>query len=126
MKIKIKNLEKIIPSAIIFRHLSVNLMNAKSELDAYYITYYGLKDMFLKYKRSSFGDTTKNIKKVNELHWEDIINGQLINPAAIELSSVYTNAFIDNSIYGPYNLYDSYTTNNNIVVDYDGRFRGYY
>ena len=125
MKIKFKNLEKIIPYANIATLLSVNLMNAKSELDAYYITYYELKDMFLKYKRSSFGDTTKNIKNVYEINWENIINEQLINPAAIELSSNYTNAFINNSIYGPSNLYGSYTTNN-IVVNYDGRIRSYF
>lgn len=70
MKIKIKNLEKIIPFTTIATFLSVNLMNAKSELDAYYLTYYELKDMFLKYKRSSFGDTIKNIKKVYQLNWK--------------------------------------------------------
>ncbi len=120
MKIKIKNLEKIIPFPTIFTNLSINLMNAKSEWDAYYLTYYELKDMFLKYKRSSFGDTAKNIKKVNELHWEDILNEQLIDTAAIGLSSNYTNAYINNSIYGSYNIYDSYMTNG-VLVDYDGR-----
>lgn len=83
MKIKFKNLEKIIPYANIATLLSVNLMNAKSELDAYYITYYELKDMFLKYKRSSFGDTTKNKKIVHELNWEDILNEQLVNSAFV-------------------------------------------
>lgn len=74
MKIKIKNLEKVIPSTIIGKFLSIKLMNAKSELDAYYLTYYGLKDIYLKYKRSSFGNATKNIKMVYEFNWEDILN----------------------------------------------------
>ena len=119
MKIKFKNLEKIIPYATIATLLSANLMNAKSELDAYYLTYYELKDIFLKYKRSSFGDTSKNIKNVHELNWNDILNEQLINPAGIGLSSNCTNAYINNSIYGSYNVYDNYMTN--IVVDYCGR-----
>jgi hypothetical protein len=129
MKIKLKNLEKIIPSTIIGTHLSVNFICAKSELDAYYLTYYEVKDMFLKYKRSSFGDTTKNIKKVYELNYEDVLNEQLNNAAVVaakELSSTYTNAYINNSIYGYYgyyNAYDSYATN--LVVDYDGRLIGY-
>jgi len=110
MKIKIKNLEKIIPFTTIATFLSVNLMNAKSELDAYYLTYYELKDMFLKYKRSSFGDTIKNIKKVYELNWENILNEQLNNTATIGLSYNYTNAYINDSIYG--SIYDSYMTNN--------------
>ena len=123
MKIKIKNLEKIIPFAAIDTFLYVNLMNAKSELDAYYLTYYELKDMFLKYKRSSFGDTTKNIKKVFEFNREDILNEQFINPATIGLSSNYTNAYINNSIYGYYNVYDNYATS--LVVDSSGRPIGY-
>lgn len=129
MKIKIKNLEKIIPFNIVGRYLSINKVYAKSELDAYYLTYYDLKDIFLKYKRSSFGDTTKNIKKVYELNYEDVLNEQLNNAAVVaakELSSTYTNAYINNSIYGYYgyyNAYDSYATN--LVVDYDGRLIGY-
>ena len=111
MKIKIKNLEKIIPLTTIDTFLYVNLMNAKSELDAYYLTYYELKDMFLKYKRSSYGDTAKNIKKVHELNWEDILNEQLINPATTVISSKCTNASVNNSIYGYYNAYDNYLTN---------------
>lgn len=100
-------------------------MNAKSELDAYYLTYYELKDMFLKYKRSSFGDTTKNIKKVLEFNRENALNEQLINPATIGLSSNYTNAYayINNSIYGCYNVYDNYATS--LVVDSSGRPIGY-
>ena len=125
MKIKIKNLKKIIPFHIVNIHLSVNKVNAKSELDAYYLTYYELKDMFLKYKRSSFGDTTKNIKKVYELDWKNILDEQLTVATATEPSSNYTNAHINNSIYGAYNVYDSYMTNN-IVVDYDESLRGYY
>ena len=121
MKIKLKNLEKIIPSTIIGTHLSVNFICAKSELDAYYLTYYEVKDMFLKYKRSSFGDTTKNIKKVYELDWEDVLNEQLNDTATIGLSSDYTtNAHINNSIYGYYNAYDNCMTS--AVVGYDGRF----
>lgn len=130
IKIKFKNLEKIIPYTTIATLLSVNLMYAKSELDAYYLTYYELKDMFLKYKRSSFGDTTKNIKKVYELNYEDVLNEQLNNAAVVAakelsstLSSTYTNAYINNSIYGYYNVYDGYPTN--LVVDYDGRLIGY-
>jgi hypothetical protein len=111
MKIKIKNLEKIIPYATIATLLSMNLMNTKSGLDAYYLTYYELKDMFLKYKRSSYGDTAKNIKKVHELNWEDILNEQLINPATTVISSKCTNASVNNSIYGYYNAYDNYLTN---------------
>ena len=121
MRIKIKNLEKIIPYSIVSMYLSMNKVHAKSELDAYYLTYYELKDIFLKYKRSSYGDTTKNIKKVHELTWEGILNKQLINPAAIGLSSNYTNEYIDNSIYGYYNTYDNYATN--LVVDYNGRLQ---
>ncbi len=123
MKIKIKNLKKIIPFATIDTFLYVNLMNAKSELDAYYLTYYELKDMFLKYKRSSFGDTTKNIKKVLEFDWENSLNEQLINPATIGLSSNYTNAYFNNSIYGYYNVYDNSVTS--LVVDSSGRPIGY-
>jgi hypothetical protein len=118
MRIKIKNLEKIIPFHIVHMHLSINKVNAKSELDAYYLTYYQLKDIFLKYKRSSYGDTTKNIKKEYELNWEDILNEQLI-PATIGLSSNYTNAYINNSIYGHYITYDNYATS--LVMDYDVR-----
>ena len=114
MKIKIKNLEKIIPLYIVGMYLSMNKVNAKSELDAYYLTYYELKDKYLKYKRSSFGDTTKNIK----VNWEDISNEQLIDAATTRLSSNYTNAYVNNSIYGHY-AYDNYMTN--IVADYDGR-----
>lgn len=123
MKIKIKNLEKIIPLTTIDTFLYVNLMNAKSELDAYYLTFYELKDMFLKYKRSSFGDTTKNIKKVLEFDWKNALNEQLINPATIGLSSNYTNAYINNSIYGCYNVYDNSATS--LVVDSSGRPIGY-
>lgn len=130
MKIRIKNLEKIIPLDIVGMYLSINKMYAKSELDVYYLTYYELKDMFLKYKRSSFGDTTKNIKKVYELNYEDALNEQLNNAAVVAakglsstLSSTYTNAYINNSIYGYYNVYDGYPTN--LVVDYDGRLIGY-
>ena len=122
MKIKIKNLEKIIPLNIVDIYLSINNANAKSELDAYYLTYYELKDMFLKYKRSSFGDTTKNIKRVHEIDLEDILKQQLIDTTAIGLSSNCTNAY-NNSIYGYYNAYDNYTTS--IVVDYDGRLTSY-
>jgi len=127
MKIKFKNLEKIIPFTTIVTLLSINFRNAKSELDAYYLTYYELKDMFLKYQRLSFGDTTKNIKKVYEHNWEDILNEQLNNTATIGLSSNYTKAYINNSIYGYgyYSIYDSYMTNN-IVADYDdGRLLQY-
>ena len=124
MKIKFKNLEKIISFITIHTRLSINKMYAKSELDAYYLTYFELKDMFLKYKRSSFGDTTKNVKKVYEINWGDITNERLIDTTAMGISSNYTNAYINNSIYGSYNLYDSYMTNN-IVVDYDGRLIGY-
>ena len=120
MKIKIKNLEKIIPLSIVDMYLSMNKVNAKSELDAYYLTYYELKDVFLKYKRSSFGDITKNIKKVYELNREDILNEALTT----RFSSNYcTNAYINNSIYGYYNAYDNYTTS--LVVDYDGRLINY-
>lgn len=118
MKIKIKNLEKIIPSTIIFTRFHTNLMNAESELDAYYLTYYELKDMFLKYKRSSFGDTTKNIKEVYGTNWEAILNQPLTRAQTTWSSSSLQ---INDSNYGSYNLYDSYMTNN-IVVDYDGRF----
>ena len=118
MKIKIKNLEKIIPVHIVGIYLSINKANAKSEWDAYYLTYYELKDMFLKYKRSSFGNTAKNIKIINELNW-DILDEQLIEAAAVRLSSNFTNTYINNSIYGYYNVYDGYPTN--LVVDYDGR-----
>ena len=86
--------------------------------------YYDLKDKFLKYKRSSFGDTTKNKKIVHELNWEDILNEQLVNSATIGLSSNCTNASVNNSIYGYYNAYDNYLAN--MVVDYDGRLRSYY
>lgn len=92
MKIKIKNLEKIIPFTTIVTLLSINLRNAKSELDAYYLTYYELKDMFLKYQRLSFGDTTKNIKKVKEVcehNWEDILNEQLINTFVMSCRFMY-------------------------------------
>ena len=127
MKIKFKNLEKVIPCATIAIFLSVNHMNAKSELDAYYLTYYELKDMFLKYKRSSFGDTTKNIKNVYELN-EQLNNAAVVAAKELSstLSSTSTNAYINNSIYGYYgyyNAYDSYATN--LVVDYDGRLIGY-
>ena len=117
MKIKIKNLEKIIPSTIIGAFLSVKSMNAKSELDAYYLTYYELKDIFLKYKRSSFGDTTKNIIRV--FNWEDILNKQFTIPQTMWFSS---NSYIKNSSYGSYDVYDSLT---NMVVDYDGRLLHY-
>lgn len=117
MKIKIKNLEKIIPSTIIGEFLSVKSMNAKSELDAYYLTYYELKDAFLKYKRSSFGDTTKNIRRVFNL--EDILNEQFTIPQTMWSSS---NSYIKNSSYGSYDVYDSLT---NMVVDYDGRLLHY-
>jgi len=119
MKIKLKNLEKIIPSTTIATFLSVKLMNAKSELDAYYLTYYELKDIFLKYKRSSFGDTSKNIKKTYELNLEEALNEQPINTATIGLSSTHTNTYINSSIYGYYNPYENYITN--VVADYDGR-----
>jgi len=124
MKIKFKNLEKVIPCATIAIFLSVNHMNAKSELDAYYLTYYELKDMFLKYKRSSFGDTTKNIKKVYELN-EQLNNAAVVAAKELSstLSSTSTNAYINNSIYGYYNAYDSYATN--LVAYYDGRLIGY-
>ena len=120
MKIKIKNLEKIIPLYIVDIYLSINKVNAKSELDAYYLTYYELKDMFLKYKRSSFGDTTKNIKRAHEYDLEDILKQQLIDTGttAIGLSSNCTNAYND-SIYGHYGTYGS------VVADYDGRLIGY-
>lgn len=120
MKIKIKNLEKIIPLHIVAMYLSINKANAKSELDAYYLTYYELKDIYLKYKRSSFGDTTKNIKKVYEINWEDVLNEQLTRPQTIGLSSNCTNAYINNSIYGFYN--GGYATT---LIDYDGRISYY-
>lgn len=123
MKIKFKNLEKIISLITIHTRLSINKIYAKSELDAYYLTYFELKDMFLKYKRSSFGDTTKNIKKVLEFDWENSLNEQLINPATIGLSSNYTNAYFNNSIYGYYNVYDNSVTS--LVVDSSGRPIGY-
>lgn len=114
MKIKIKNLKKIIPSTMIDSFLSLKLTNAKSELDAYYLTYYGLKDMYLKYKRSSFGNVTKNIKAVCEFDLENKLNEQLTRPQTMGFSS---NSYIRNSIYGSYNdIYDSLT---NMVVDYD-------
>ena len=117
MKIKIKNLKKIIPFHIVNIHLSVNKVNAKSELDAYYLTYYELKDAFLKYKRSSFGDATKNIRRVFNL--EDILNEQFTIPQTMWSSS---NSYIKNSSYGSYDAYDSLT---NMVVDYDGRLLHY-
>ena len=117
MKIKFKNLEKIIPYPTIATLFSINLMYAKSELDAYYLTYYELKDAFLKYKRSSFGDTSKNIKKVRELNWEDILNEQLTTRLSSSYTTAYINnsiinhSYIKNSIYGSYDIYDSYMTN---------------
>ncbi len=121
MKIKFKNLEKIIPLTTIITLLSISRTKAKSELDAYYLTYYKLKDMFLKYKRLSFGDTTKNVKETITFDWDEAL--KVIEDSILQtkgLSSNDTNTYINNSIYGSYNIYDSYMTNG-VLADYDGR-----
>lgn len=53
---RVENLNKIISPSIILNEYIANYVSVNDELDALYMTYYNLKDKYMKYKRCSLGD----------------------------------------------------------------------
>jgi hypothetical protein len=55
MQKRLENLKKILPLGVVELQIELGKQKAEDELDALYIAYYALKDIYCKVKRNSFG-----------------------------------------------------------------------
>ena len=123
MRKRVDNLKKRLGPTIVEIYLYQSFNKTNNELDALYLTYYGLKERCLKYRRCVFGRVKEvQFKRKVDNKWyyvdyDNIIGDYTYTLAEKDYGQLYRSfdqnnrvVMNCNNVYGPYNLYDAYNT----------------
>lgn len=112
MKIRVENLKKITYPAFVSFYYANAKVKTDNELDALYLTYYGLKNTLLKYNRGSYG-RIKTVNYERKFDWNQYIDFHILGntecrtpPSFYSTISTYSNYDSFSYYYdSPYNRY---------------------
>ncbi len=119
MEVKVSNLKKIISPFVVDGCVMKHELVADNRLDALYLAYYELKDMFSKVKRSSFGVpkvVEYNIKQYEPTLWWSNAHDDIVDGCTWAVSNgTYSTSYTTSAYTIPAYSYSSYYVMSNVA-----------